>query len=66
MKIALIGCGFFAMNQLHGWQGIESATVVALCDRDPERLKVASDLAPDAHTYTDAAEMFNEGGVRRR
>lgn len=41
MKIALIGCGFFAMNQLHGWQGIESATVVALCDRDPERLKVA-------------------------
>lgn len=62
MKIALIGCGFFAMNQLHGWQGIEGVSVVALCDRDPERLKVASDLAPDARTYTDAAEMFQEGG----
>lgn len=62
MKIALIGCGFFAMNQLHGWQGIEGVSVVALCDRNPERLKVASDLAPDARTYTDAAEMFQEGG----
>ena len=62
MKIALIGCGFFAMNQLHAWNGIAGAEVVALCDRDPERLSIAAALAPKAATYTDAAEMFAAGG----
>lgn len=62
MKVALIGCGFFAMNQLHGWKDIDGVEVVALCDRDEERLAVASDLFDDVRTYTDAAAMFADGG----
>lgn len=62
MKIALIGCGFFAMNQLHGWQDIDGAEVVALCDRDPERLRAASEQFGVTRTYTDASAMFAEGG----
>ena len=37
MKVALIGCGFFAQNQLHAWRDIDGAEVVALCDRDAVR-----------------------------
>lgn len=62
MKIAVIGCGFFAMNQLHGWKGIEGAEVVALCDRDSARLAVAAELCGDARTYTDAEAMMADGG----
>jgi len=34
MKIALIGCGFFAQNHLQAWRDIEGVDVVALCDTD--------------------------------
>lgn len=62
MRVALIGCGFFAINQLQGWKGIDGVEVVALCDRDPERLKVASDMFDSVRTYTDADQMFKDGG----
>ncbi|MDP0929342.1 Gfo/Idh/MocA family oxidoreductase [Paracoccus onubensis] len=62
IKIAVIGCGFFARNQLHAWAGIEGAEVVALCDRNKARLKDAGDSFGIARRYTDAAAMFTEGG----
>ena len=39
LKGGLIGCGFFAVNHMHGWRDVEGAEIVAICDRDPERLK---------------------------
>ena len=62
MKVALIGCGFFAMNQLHAWRGIDGVEVVALCDRDPDRLEAAAIEFGVDRTYEDAAEMFATGG----
>jgi len=60
MRGALIGCGFFAQNQLHGWQGV--AEIVALCDRDPARLAETAARFGITRTYRDAAEMFADGG----
>ncbi|HWL55451.1 MAG TPA: Gfo/Idh/MocA family oxidoreductase [Paracoccus sp. (in: a-proteobacteria)] len=60
MRGALIGCGFFAQNQLHGWQGV--AEIVALCDRDPTRLAETAARFGITRTYRDAAEMFADGG----
>ncbi|MFW2542418.1 Gfo/Idh/MocA family protein [Primorskyibacter sp. 2E107] len=62
MKIALIGCGFFAQNQLHAWRDIEGAEVVAVCDRDAARLSETSQAFAIARRYTDAEAMFAEGG----
>lgn len=62
MRIALIGCGFFAINQLHGWKGIDDVEVVALCDRDPARLDAASSMFDNVRTYSNAEEMFKDGG----
>ena len=36
MKGALIGCGFFAVNQMHGWRDLADVKIVAICDRDPD------------------------------
>ncbi|MEI9431918.1 Gfo/Idh/MocA family protein [Mesorhizobium sp. Cs1299R1N3] len=55
---ALIGCGFFAVNQMHAWRDIEGASIVAVCDRDAERLRIVGDQFDVARRYTDAAAMF--------
>ncbi|WP_159591759.1 Gfo/Idh/MocA family protein [Chelativorans xinjiangense] len=54
----LIGCGFFAVNQMHGWHDVEGAGIVAICDRDPERLAEVGDQLGVEHRYIDAAEMM--------
>ncbi|MER8749655.1 Gfo/Idh/MocA family oxidoreductase [Mesorhizobium sp. M1050] len=58
LRGALIGCGFFAVNQMHAWRDIAGASIVAICDRDPERLRIVGDQFGIAKRYIDAAEMF--------
>src|SRR5438445_3615653 len=55
---ALIGCGFFAVNQMHAWRDIDGASIVAICDRDPERLRIVGDQFGVARRYTDAPALF--------
>jgi len=35
LKGLLIGCGFFAKNQLHAWADVHGAEITAVCDLDP-------------------------------
>ncbi|MBZ9964819.1 Gfo/Idh/MocA family protein [Mesorhizobium sp. BR1-1-2] len=58
LRGALIGCGFFAVNQMHAWRDIEGASIVAICDRDPERLRIVGEQFGVTRRYTDAAELF--------
>ncbi|RWC62340.1 Gfo/Idh/MocA family oxidoreductase [Mesorhizobium sp.] len=58
LRGALIGCGFFAVNQMHAWRDIAGASIVAICDRDPERLRIVGDQFGIAKRYADAAELF--------
>ena len=62
LRGALIGCGFFAVNQMHAWRDVAGAGIVAICDRDPERLKIVGDQFGVSRRYSDAAEMFADGG----
>jgi predicted dehydrogenase len=62
MKGALIGCGFFAQNQLHAWRDIDGVEIVALCDRDTDRLAQTAAAFGITRTYTDAGAMLAEGG----
>jgi D-apiose dehydrogenase len=59
LRGALIGCGFFAVNHLHGWRDAEGAEIVAICDRSPERLKIVGDQFGINARYSDAAEMLD-------
>lgn len=58
LRGALIGCGFFAINQLHGWRDAKGAGLVAICDRDPARLKLVGEQFGIERRYTDAKEML--------
>ncbi|MBZ9853095.1 Gfo/Idh/MocA family oxidoreductase [Mesorhizobium sp. CA13] len=58
LRGALIGCGFFAVNQMHAWRDIEGASIVAICDRDPERQRIVGEQFGVTRRYTDAAELF--------
>ncbi len=57
---ALIGCGFFARNHMHGWTAAEGAEIVAVCDLDRAK---AEGFARDfgvSRVYTDAEAMLAE------
>jgi predicted dehydrogenase len=55
---ALVGCGFFARNHMHGWQGVDGAEIVAVCDLDAEKARrMAEDFGVPRH-YTDMAAML--------
>ena len=58
LRGALIGCGFFAINHLHGWKQAQGAKIVAICDRSLERLKILGDHFDIASRYSDAADML--------
>ncbi|MDX8497929.1 Gfo/Idh/MocA family oxidoreductase [Mesorhizobium sp. VK4C] len=58
LRGALIGCGFFAVNQMYAWRDIDGASIVAICDRDPKRLRIVGDQFGIERRYSDAAEMF--------
>ncbi|HEX2528308.1 MAG TPA: Gfo/Idh/MocA family oxidoreductase [Geminicoccus sp.] len=55
---ALIGCGFFAQNQMHGWADIEGVDIVAICDRDRGRLDATGERFGIAKRYQDAGQML--------
>jgi predicted dehydrogenase len=57
VRVALIGCGFFARNHMHAWRGLPGAEVVAVCDLDPAK---AGSFAAEfgASPFTDAAAML--------
>ncbi|MDM9623189.1 Gfo/Idh/MocA family oxidoreductase [Rhizobium sp. S96] len=62
LKGALIGCGFFAVNQMHAWNDVEGAKIVAICDRDAERLKIVGDQFGIERRYSDAEALLADGG----
>ncbi len=61
IRIAIIGCGFYAQNHLNAWRGLadEGATIVAVCDIDAEKAKLAG-AEFGAECFTDAAQMIEE------
>src|SRR5690606_25759372 len=55
---ALIGCGFFANNHMHGWAEVAGAEIVAVCDRDAAKAEAMAQRFGIPAVYTDAAEML--------
>lgn len=58
LRGGLIGCGFFSTNHMHGWNGVEGANIVAICDRDPARLALVGDQFGIGARYSHAEAML--------
>lgn len=63
MRIAVIGCGFFAQNHLHAWRDIAGVEVVALCDTEPSRLEAMVREFGVTRRYGNAADLFEDGDI---
>jgi predicted dehydrogenase len=59
LRGALIGCGFFAVNHLHGWRDVSGAEIVSICDSNAERLNAVGDRFGIAQRYRNATEMLD-------
>lgn len=54
----LIGCGFFSINHLHGWRGVEGIAMTAICDHDPARLALVGAPFGIQRRYASAQDML--------
>ena len=61
LRVGVIGCGFFAVNQVRAWASFSDVFIAALCDCHSERAdRLASELQLDVPTFADAAEMADK------
>ncbi|HEV7266748.1 MAG TPA: Gfo/Idh/MocA family oxidoreductase [Falsiroseomonas sp.] len=59
MKVAMIGCGYFAQFHRDAWARLP-VEVVALCDAERAKVEAAGQDFPGARGFTDAAAMLEE------
>lgn len=59
---ACIGVGGMGLGDLKKFREHPNVKVVAICDVDADLLKKASELVPDARTYTDWRELLKKEG----
>ena len=62
MRVAVIGCGFFAQNHLNGWRdlAVEGVELVAVCDIDPKKAEAAAKAFGVPRFYTDADALLEK------
>ncbi len=59
LKGGIIGAGFFAANHLNGWNMVDGAEIVALCDTNPDQLTRMGDQFGIGGRFDDAARMLD-------
>lgn len=61
LRVGSIGAGFFASFHLDAWSRLEGASLVALCDRDPQALARAAARYEIGSLHTDIDDFFEAG-----
>lgn len=59
LRFAVIGCGFWAQAQIAAWGELPGATLVAVCDRDRERVEATAQRF-GVRAYVDAETMLKD------
>jgi D-apiose dehydrogenase len=59
LRGALVGCGFFALNQLEAWRNIDDVDIIALCDTNEARLIEAGNQFGITRLYRDVEALLN-------
>jgi predicted dehydrogenase len=60
LRHACIGVGGMGMQDLRKFKEDPNVKIIAICDVDSVNLKKASDLIPEARTYTDWRELLRD------
>jgi predicted dehydrogenase len=59
----MIGAGAWSTKQLAAWAEVEGAEIVALCDRQPQKLERVSTNFDIQQTFTNAEEMMERADI---
>jgi D-apiose dehydrogenase len=60
LRVALIGCGYFARFHREAWARMPGATLVALCDQDAAKLAAAGAEHKGVELFADADAMLDK------
>ncbi len=61
--MGLLAYGAIGDDHNRAVQATDGMVLTAVCDTNPDRLKAAIRLAPDAKTFTDALQMLDSGEI---
>ncbi|WP_225197345.1 Gfo/Idh/MocA family protein [Gluconobacter oxydans] len=60
---AVVGCGFFALNQLEAWRALDGVEIVALCDTNETRLAETGARFGITRLYTDIEALLDAEAI---
>ena len=63
IKTGIIGYGYWGPNIVRNLQGLDSAQVVAVCDKTPKAQKLAKHAYPSALVTSDANEVLRSPDI---
>jgi predicted dehydrogenase len=58
VRVAVVGLGYWGPNLVRNFNELPCAEVVAVCDRDPERLELIRRRYPAVETFTDIDDVL--------
>ncbi len=58
LRMAAIGCGYFATNHLNAWAHLDGVEIAGVCDIDEAKARAAAERYNVERWFTDAAEML--------
>lgn len=56
--VAVIGCGYWGPNLVRNFHGLEGAEIVAVCDRDPQRLEAIQKRFPAVRAERELSRVL--------
>jgi len=59
LRVAVIGCGYFATNHLNAWRRLPGVELAGVCDIDAGKAQRAAERFGAAHWFTDAGAMLD-------
>jgi predicted dehydrogenase len=63
VAVAVVGCGYWGPNLIRNFTTCRATEVVAVCDRDPGRLRVGLELSPRARGVADVGEILADDAI---
>lgn len=60
LNVLIVGCGYWGKNYVRIFNELEDANVLALCDKDPDKLAAVSERFAGSQTYTELSEALQE------
>src|SRR5580698_8577811 len=63
IKFGVIGYGYWGPNIVRNLRGLDSATVVSICDKSSAALRRAKQAYPDIHVTTESSEILTSPDI---